>query len=124
MSEYHTPVLLNESVEALAIKPDGIYADATFGGGGHSLKILSMLGRKGRLIAFDKDFDALANAPADDRLTLIHNNFKYIHHLLRAEGYGERDRRHPGGPRGLLAPVRHGRKGFLVPLRFQAWTCE
>ncbi|MCI2121990.1 MAG: 16S rRNA (cytosine(1402)-N(4))-methyltransferase RsmH [Bacteroidales bacterium] len=89
MSEYHTPVLLNESVEALAITPDGIYADATFGGGGHSLKILSMLGRKGRLIAFDKDFDALANAPADDRLILIHNNFKYIHHLLRAEGYGE-----------------------------------
>jgi 16S rRNA (cytosine1402-N4)-methyltransferase len=88
MSEYHTPVLLKESVSALAVNPDGVYADATFGGGGHSREILSRLGPKGRLIAFDKDFDALENAPKDTRITLIHNNFRFIHHLLRAEGYG------------------------------------
>lgn len=98
MSEYHIPVLLEQSVDALAVRPDGIYADATFGGGGHSRRILELLGPKGRLIAFDKDFDALSNAPDDDRVTLIHNNFKFIHHLLRAEGFG-------GGVDGILADL-------------------
>jgi 16S rRNA (cytosine1402-N4)-methyltransferase len=98
MSEYHTPVLLKESVSALAVHSDGIYVDATFGGGGHSREILGLLGPKGRLIAFDKDFDALSNAPKDERITLIHNNFKFIHHLLRAEGYGE-------GVDGILADL-------------------
>lgn len=79
MSEYHNPVLLGESIDALEINPDGIYADATFGGGGHSREILSRLSPKGRLIAFDRDADAAANAPDDPRFTLIHNDFRFIH---------------------------------------------
>ena len=78
MSEYHIPVMLEESVSALISTPDGIYADATFGGGGHTAEILSRLQKSGRLIAFDRDVDALANAPEDSRLTLIHNNFRFI----------------------------------------------
>jgi len=78
MSEYHIPVLLAESVSALVTNPDGIYADATFGGGGHTAAILSRLHAGGKLIAFDRDADALANAPKDERLTLIHNNFRFI----------------------------------------------
>ena len=79
MSEYHNPVLLEESVDALMGDKGGVYADATFGGGGHSALILSRLSRKGRLLAFDRDADALENAPEDKRLTLIHNNFRFIH---------------------------------------------
>ena len=79
MSEYHNPVLLSESVGALVQDPAGRYADATFGGGGHSREILSRLGPEGRLMAFDRDEDALANAPDDPRFTLIHNNFRFIH---------------------------------------------
>ena len=78
MSEYHIPVLLAESVSALITNPDGTYADATFGGGGHTAAILSRLHDGGKLIAFDRDSDALANAPKDARLTLIHNNFRFI----------------------------------------------
>lgn len=80
-STYHTPVLLNESVDALEIKEDGIYIDATFGGAGHSLEILKRLGKNGRLISFDQDEDAVKNnpVPADDRrFTLVYNNFKFI----------------------------------------------
>ena len=66
MSAYHTPVLLHESIAALAIRGDGVYVDATFGGGGHSREILRQLGPEGRLIAFDKDEEALANAPDDE----------------------------------------------------------
>ena len=79
MSEYHNPVLLNESVSALVQRADGLYADATFGGGGHSREIISRLGPKGRLMAFDRDEDALANAIDDPRFTLVHNNFRFIH---------------------------------------------
>ncbi len=89
MSEYHIPVLLAESISALITNPDGIYADATFGGGGHTAAILSRLHDGGRVIAFDRDSDALANAPADPRLTLIHNNFRFIENYaeqLRREG--------------------------------------
>lgn len=85
MSEYHTPVLLRESVDGLVTNPDGTYADATFGGGSHSREILSRLGPKGRLFAFDRDSDALANAPDDSRLTLIHNNFRFIHNYMLLE---------------------------------------
>ncbi len=81
MSEYHNPVLLEESVSAIIGDTSGVYADATFGGGGHSALILSRLSRKGRLLAFDRDADALENAPADKRLTLIHNNFRFIHNF-------------------------------------------
>ena len=87
MSEYHIPVLLTESISALVTNPDGIYADATFGGGGHTAAILSRLLDGGKLIAFDRDADALANAPKDARLTLIHNNFRFI------ENYAEELRR-------------------------------
>ena len=79
MSEYHNPVLLKESIDSLVTTPDGKYADATFGGGGHSREILSRLSPEGRLMAFDRDQDALANAPEDSRFQLIHNNFRFIH---------------------------------------------
>ena len=86
MSEYHIPVLLAESVSALVTNPDGIYADATFGGGGHTAAVLSRLNDGGRVIAFDRDIDAIANAPQDPRLTLIHNNFRFIENYARHEG--------------------------------------
>ena len=79
MSGYHNPVLLKESVDALVTDPGGFYADATFGGGGHSREILSRLSPDGRLMGFDRDEDAIANAPDDDRLTMVHNNFRFIH---------------------------------------------
>jgi len=87
MSEYHIPVLLAESVSALVTNPEGIYADATFGGGGHTAAVLSRLNDGGKVIAFDRDIDAIKNAPADPRLTLIHNNFRFI------ENYAEQLRR-------------------------------
>ncbi len=74
--EYHNPVLLKESVDGLNIKPDGIYVDVTFGGGGHSKEILSRLGPDGKLFAFDQDEDALANALDDERFVLINENFQ------------------------------------------------
>ena len=88
MSEYHNPVLLHPSVDALVLNPDGFYADATFGGGGHSREILSRLSPKGHLMAFDRDEDALAQAPDDPRFILIHNNFRFIHNytLFHAAG--------------------------------------
>lgn len=88
MSEYHTPVLLNESIEALIVNPSGVYADATFGGGGHSAAILSRLDGSGRLIAFDRDEDAIRNNPiSDSRLTLIRNNFRFIRNFVLYEGF-------------------------------------
>ena len=91
MSEYHTPVLLHESIAALAVRKDGVYVDATFGGGGHSREILRNLGPKGRLIAFDKDPDALQNAPDDERLTVVHNDFRFVHNFVRYYGYAAVD---------------------------------
>jgi 16S rRNA (cytosine1402-N4)-methyltransferase len=81
--EYHNPVLLKESVDGLDIKPDGIYVDVTFGGGGHSKEILSRLGPNGRLYAFDQDEDALANSIDDERFVLINENFRFIKRFLR-----------------------------------------
>ena len=91
MSEYHNPVLLTESLDALVQNPAGKYADATFGGGSHSREILSRLSSNGRLMAFDRDEEALANAPDDSRLILIHNNFRFIHNyaLYYAEELGD-----------------------------------
>ena len=83
LGEYHTSVLLHECIEGLAIKPDGVYVDVTFGGGGHSAAILQKLGKKGKLFAFDQDADALNNAPADERFTLIHANFRNLKRFLR-----------------------------------------
>ena len=84
--EYHNPVLLQASVDGLNIKPDGIYVDVTFGGGGHSKEILSRLGTKGKLFAFDQDEDALANALQDERFVLINENFRHIKRFLRFYG--------------------------------------
>lgn len=81
MSEYHNPVLLKESIDALVLNTDGLYADATFGGGGHSREILSRLSEKGKLMAFDKDEDASSQTIDDRRFTLIHNNFRFIHNF-------------------------------------------
>ena len=80
---YHVPVLWKESIEALAIKPDGIYVDCTFGGGGHSRGILAQLGVGGRLIAFDQDDDARRNLPDDKRLLFIPQNFRHVQRFLR-----------------------------------------
>lgn len=90
---YHTPVLLNESVSALNIeaKRDGVFVDATFGGGGHSREILKRLGKKGKLISFDRDSDALLNAPDDDRLILVHNNFRFVENFITALGFNKVD---------------------------------
>jgi 16S rRNA (cytosine1402-N4)-methyltransferase len=81
--EYHNPVLLKESVDGLNIKPDGIYVDVTFGGGGHSKEILSRLGLNGKLFAFDQDEDALENTLDDERFVLINENFRFIKRFLR-----------------------------------------
>ena len=83
---YHIPVLLPESIEALAIKPDGIYVDCTFGGGGHSRAILDRLDHNGRLYGFDRDKDARENVPHDERFTFVRGNFKHIGNFLRYYG--------------------------------------
>ena len=80
---YHIPVLLRESVDGLEIKPDGVYIDVTFGGGGHSREILSRLGKKGHLYSFDQDADAEKNIVDDDRFTFVRSNFRYIKNWMR-----------------------------------------
>ena len=84
---YHVPVLLEESIECLRIKPDGVYVDCTFGGGGHSRAILARLGNKSRLYGFDQDREAYRNTTDDERFTFVRGNFKYISNFLRY--YGE-----------------------------------
>ncbi len=86
MSEYHNPVLAQESIDALKIKKDGIYVDATFGGGGHSKLILNVLGAEGKLHGFDQDADALRNVPDDERFTLNHHNFRFLKRFMRYHG--------------------------------------
>lgn len=81
--KYHNPVLLQESIDALSIKEDGVYVDVTFGGGGHSREILKRLGSEGRLFAFDQDPDALGNLIDDERFVLIPENFRFISRFLR-----------------------------------------
>ena len=83
---YHLPVLASESIESLAIVPDGVYVDATFGGGGHARLILEQLGPQGRLLGFDQDEDALVNAPQDERFTFVHHNFRFLKRFLRLYG--------------------------------------
>ncbi len=80
---YHIPVLYKESLEGLAIQPDGVYVDCTFGGGGHSKGILEALDKKGRLVAFDQDADAEKNLPEDERLIFIPQNFRHLQRMLR-----------------------------------------
>lgn len=81
--EYHDPVLLQACLEGLNIRPEGVYVDVTFGGGGHSRAILERLGAKGRLIAFDRDRDAWKNAPHDERFTLVKADFRWLRNHLR-----------------------------------------
>lgn len=107
--EYHNPVLLKESVDGLDIKPDGVYVDVTFGGGGHSREILSRLGPNGRLFAFDQDEDALANALEDDRFVLINENFRFIKRFLRFHNIKAVD--------GILADLGVSSHQFDVPER-------
>ena len=91
LMEYHNPVLLDESVGGLAIKKNGVYVDVTFGGGGHSRKILQHLGPDGKLFAFDQDKDALSNSVDDQRFTLINENFMYMKRFLRFHSVREVD---------------------------------
>ena len=88
---YHDPVLLFESVDGLNVKPDGVYVDVTFGGGGHSREILKRLGANGSLFAFDQDPDAGQNAIEDERFTLIPQNFRYLGKFLRFYGHNQVD---------------------------------
>ena len=83
---YHDPVLLKESIDALNIKEDGSYVDATYGGGGHSNLILQKLGAKGHLFGFDQDEDVLPNVSENERFTFIHHNFKYLKRFLKLNG--------------------------------------
>ena len=80
---YHTPVMLKESIDGLAIKSAGLYVDVTYGGGGHARAILENLGTEGRLLAFDQDSDALSNVPEDERFTFVNQNFNYLTNFLR-----------------------------------------
>ena len=98
MSEYHNPVLLDESISALIGSPKGIYADATFGGGGHTSEILRRIDPEGRVISFDRDSDAIANKPDDDRLTLIRSDFRWIQNHIIHQGYKD-------GIDGILADL-------------------
>lgn len=107
--EYHNPVLLHPTVDGLNIKPDGIYVDVTFGGGGHSKEILRRLGPNGKLFAFDQDEDALVNALPDERFTLINENFRFIKRFLRF--YGVK------GVDGILADLGVSSHQFDVPER-------
>lgn len=88
---YHIPVLLHEVIEGLQIKPDGVYVDCTFGGGGHSKAILEKLSEKGRLLAFDQDADVVRNLPEDPRLLFIPQNFRHLSRFLRLHQYQQVD---------------------------------
>lgn len=108
-NKYHNPVLLHTSVEALKIKADGTYVDVTFGGGGHSKEILKHLSPKGKLIAFDQDADAQANAIADSRFVLVPHNFRYLKRELLERGIESID--------GLLADLGVSSHQFDEPSR-------
>lgn len=108
-TSYHNPVLLQESVDGLAIDPSGIYVDVTYGGGGHSREILSRLGPDGRLFSFDQDRDALKNVIDDDRFTLIDQNFRFMKRFLRLHGVKAVD--------GILADLGVSSHQFDIPDR-------
>jgi len=114
---YHIPVLPVEVIESLNIKPEGIYVDCTFGGGGHSRLILEKLGKSGRLVAFDQDADAKQNLPDDDRVLFVPHNFRHLHRFLKLNGIEKVD--------GVLADLGvsshqfdQGERGFST--RFDA----
>lgn len=107
--EYHNPVLLKETVDGLNIKPDGIYVDVTFGGGGHSREIMKRLGPNGKLFGFDQDEDAQANVIDDERFVLIPENFRFIKRFLRFHNVKAVD--------GILADLGVSSHQFDVPER-------
>ncbi len=110
-SSYHIPVLYHEVLDALNIKPDGVYVDCTYGGGGHSRGILERLSKNGKLFAFDQDMDAEKNVIADDRIVFVPHNFRYIQRFLRLHKIQQAD--------GILADLGvssyqfdEGKRGF------------
>ena len=109
MSEYHTPVMLDESISALVTNPSGTYADATFGGGGHTAELLSRLNEDGHVIAFDRDSDAIDNRIDDPRLTLVRADFRFIHNFVL-------DLAHKTGDKALGAKLSGGLDGILADL--------
>jgi 16S rRNA (cytosine1402-N4)-methyltransferase len=109
MNEYHVSVLLKESIENLDILPEGIYADVTFGAGGHSKSILNKISAKGHLYAFDQDADAVSNILDDERFTLIEANFRYLKRFLRLEGVTRLD--------GILADLGVSSHQLDIPER-------
>jgi len=108
MSEYHVPVLLEESIDGLNLQPNGIYVDVTYGGGGHSLRILERL-QGGKLVAFDQDEDALQNIVDDKRLIFVSHNFKFLKNFLRYHGISKVD--------GILADLGVSSHDFDQPNR-------
>ena len=106
---YHIPALLKETVDLLHIKPNGIYVDCTFGGGGHSRAILDKLGPGGRLFGFDRDIDAFSNAPQDPQFTFVHGDFRYIENFLEFYGVDHVD--------GILADLGVSFHHFDTPER-------
>ena len=115
MSAYHIPVLLKESIEGLNIKSSGVYADVTFGGGGHSAEILKKLGR-GKLYAFDQDHDAIKNLPDDKRFFFIQGNFRYLKNYLKYYGTDTID--------GILADLGVSSHHFNSPERGFTYRAE
>ena len=109
MSDYHTPVMLDESISALVTNPSGTYADATFGGGGHTAELLSRLNEDGHVIAFDRDSDAIDNRIDDPKLTLVRADFRFIHNFVL-------DLAHKTGDKALGAKLSGGLDGILADL--------
>ncbi len=109
MSEYHTPVMLDESISALITNPSGTYADVTFGGGGHTAELLSRLNEDGHVIAFDRDSDAISNRIDDPRLTMVRADFRFIHNFVLNEAHETTDDalrgKLTGGLDGILADL-------------------
>lgn len=83
---YHIPALLSETIEALQVRPDGVYVDATFGGGGHSMAIMECLSLSGHLYSFDQDDEAVSRAPKDERFTIVYSNFRFLRNFMRYYG--------------------------------------
>lgn len=112
---YHVPALLNECIDGLNIQPDGIYVDATFGGGGHSKEILKHI-EKGKLIAFDQDKNAEINKPVDDRFLFINQNFRFLRNNLLYYGISSIN--------GLLADLGVSSRQFDDPERGFSYRFE
>lgn len=108
-SAYHVPVLLHEAIDALLVKPHGVYVDCTFGGGGHARAILERLGVNGKLYCFDQDADAMANKPEDDRVVFIPHNFRHLRRFLRLHNVVSVD--------GILADLGVSSHQFDEPAR-------